>query len=144
MVNMISWFDYDPKGKQIVDSTLLSLHEAMYNIIQTLSSDHSNDLHVVALEPYHLPYWLEPSLLTLDYLSQTFSSNESIMEIMSTNESIWEDHHHRSSFLPNTSLTDNDFVSLLGTDIVDDPQTPVLLKNSKSEGNLCLTGLAMG
>ena len=59
------------------------------------------------------------------------------MEIMSTNESVWEDHHHRSSFLPNTSLANNDFVLLLGTDIVDIPQTPVLLQDFESEGNLC-------
>ena len=43
----------------------------------------------------------------------------------------------KSLFLPNTSLIDNDFVSLLGTDIVNDPQTPVLLQDSESEGNLC-------
>ena len=84
-----------------------------------------------------MPYWLEPSLPTLDYLSQNFPSNESIIEIMNTSTSVWEDHHHRSSFLPNTSLADNDFASLLGTDIVDDPQTPVLLQDSESEGNLC-------
>ena len=59
------------------------------------------------------------------------------MEVMSTNESVWEDHHNRSSFLPNTSSTDNDFVSLLGIDIVDIPQTPMLLQDSESEGNLC-------
>ena len=59
------------------------------------------------------------------------------MEIMSTNESVWEDHHHRSSFLPNTSLVDNDFVSLLGIDIVDTPQTLVLLQYSEYEENLC-------
>ena len=66
---MISSFDYDPKGKQIVDSTLLSQHETMYNVIQTLSDDHTNDLHLVDLDPCHLPYWLEPSLPILDYLS---------------------------------------------------------------------------
>ena len=53
------------------------------------------------------------------------------------NESVWEDHHHRSSFLPNNSSIDNDFVSLLGTAIVEIPQTPVLLQDSESEGNLC-------
>ena len=73
----------------------------------------------------------------MDYLSQTFLSTESIIEIMNTNESVWEDHHYRSLFLPNTSLTDNDFVSLLGTDIVDVLQTPVLLQDFDSEGNLC-------
>ena len=28
-------FDYDPKGKNVVDSTSLSPHEAMYDTIQT-------------------------------------------------------------------------------------------------------------
>ena len=68
-VNMISSFDYDTNGKQSVGSTSLSAHEAMYNVIQTLSDDHTNDLHLVASDPYHLPYWLEPSLPTIDYLS---------------------------------------------------------------------------
>ena len=95
-----------------------------------------DDLHLVASDPYHLPYWLEPSLPILDDLSQTFPSDESIIEIMSTNEPVWEDHHHRSLFLPNTSSIDNDFVSLFGTDIVDIPQTPVLLQDSDSKGNL--------
>ena len=121
IVNMILLFDYDPKGKQIVESTLLSMHEAMYNVIQTLSDDHTNDLHLVASDPYHQPYWLEPSLPILDYFSHTFPSDESIMDIMSTNEPIWEDYHHRSLFLPNTSSIDNDFVSLLVTNIVDIP-----------------------
>ena len=53
------------------------------------------------------------------------------------NESIWEDHHHRSLFLPNTSTESNDFVSLLGTNIVDILQTAALLQDSESEGNLC-------
>ena len=56
---------------------------------------------------------------------------------MNTNESVWEDHHHQSLFLPNTSSVDNDFVSLLGTDIVNVPQTPALLQDSQSKGNLC-------
>ena len=74
-VNMISSFDYDPKGKQIVESTSLSPHEAMYNVIQTLSDDHTNDLHLVALDPYHFPYWLEPSLIIIYYLSNNFPFN---------------------------------------------------------------------
>ena len=136
IVNMISSFDYDPKGKQIVESTLLSPHEEMYNVIQTLFDEQTDELHLMALDPYHLSYWLEPSLPILDYLSQTFPSDESIMEIMSTNEPIWEDHHHRSSFLPNTSSVDHDFASLFSTDIVNTPQTPILLQNTDSEGNL--------
>ena len=45
---MITSFDHDTKGKQIIESTLLSLHEEMYNIIQTLSDDHTDELHLVA------------------------------------------------------------------------------------------------
>ena len=69
IINMISSFGYDPKGKKVVESTSLIPHEAMYNIFQSLSDDHTDDLHLVASNPYHLPYWLEPSLPTLDYLS---------------------------------------------------------------------------
>ena len=67
-------------------------------------------------------------------LSETFPSDESIMEIMNTNEPIWEDHHHRSSFLPNTSSVDHDFASLFSTDIVNTPQNPILLQDTNYEG----------
>ena len=73
----------------------------------------SDDLHLVALGPYHLLYWLEPSLPTLDYLTHTFPSDDSIMEIMSADELVWEDHHHISSFLPNFNLVEVDFVSFI-------------------------------
>ena len=59
------------------------------------------------------------------------------MEIMSMNEPIWEDHHHRSSFLPNTSSVDHDFASLFSTDIVNTPQIPLLLQDINSKRNLC-------
>ena len=134
---MISTFGYDPKGNQVVKSSSLSPHEAVDDAIQSAFDVHTDDLDLVALDPYHLPYWLEPSLPTMDYLSQNFLLDESIIEIMSMNEPVWEDHHHRSSFLPNTSSVDNDFVSLSGTDIVDIPQKPLLLQDSKYEGNLC-------
>ena len=119
------------------ENKLLSPHEAMYDTIQTFSDDHTHDFHLVASDPYHLLYWLEPSLPVLDYLSETFPSDESIMEIMNTDESIWEDHDHRSMFLPNTSLISHDFASLFPTDIVNVPQSPILLQDIDSEGNLC-------
>ena len=56
---------------------------------------------------------------------------------MNTGESIWEDHHHRSMFLPNTSLSSYDFASLFPTDIVNVPQSPILLQDTDSKGNLC-------
>ena len=59
------------------------------------------------------------------------------MEIMSVNQLLCEDHHHRSSFLPNASLVDFDFVSLISTDIVSNLQTPVLLQGTDFEENIC-------
>ena len=59
------------------------------------------------------------------------------MEIMSVNEPVWEDHHHRSSFLPNSSSVGFELVSLISTNIVTHPQTPVLLQDTDSEGNIC-------
>ena len=61
----------------------------MYNVIKTLSDDHTDELHLVDSDAYHLPYWLEPSLPILDYLSENFPSNESIMENMNMNNPIW-------------------------------------------------------
>ena len=135
--NMIASFDNEPKNHYVVESTSLSPHEAMYDAIQTSSDDHTDDLHLVASNPCHLPYWLEPSLPVLDYLSEPFPSDESIMEIMNTDESIWEDHHHRSMFLLNTSSVNHEFASLFPTDIFNITQSPILLQNTDSEGNLC-------
>ena len=59
------------------------------------------------------------------------------MEIMSADEPVWEDHHHRASFLPNASSVDFDIVSLISTDIVKNPQTPILLQGTNFEGNIC-------
>ena len=55
-VHMIASFDYEPKGKHVVESTSLSPHEAMYDTIQAFFDNHTDDLHLVALDPYHLLY----------------------------------------------------------------------------------------
>ena len=133
---MIASFDFEPKGQNVVDYTSLSPHEAMYDTIQTFFDDHTDYLQLVASNPYHLPYRLEPSLPILYYLSKNFPSDESIIEIMNMDEPIWEDHHHRSMFLPHTSSGSHDFASLFPTDIVNVPQSPILLQDTDSEGNL--------
>ena len=82
---MISMTGYSPKGKEVVESSSLGPYEALYDVVQSASNVHFDNLHLVASDPYHLSYCLEPSLPTLDYISHTFLSNESIIEIMSTN-----------------------------------------------------------
>ena len=59
------------------------------------------------------------------------------MDIMSESEPVWEDHHHRSSFLPNATSMGFYLESLISIDIVTHSQTLVLLQNIESEGNLC-------
>ena len=71
-MNMISMTGYSNKGKEVVDSSSLSPYEEIYDVIQYSYDVHFDDLHLVASDPYHLPYWLELSLSTLDYLSQNF------------------------------------------------------------------------
>ena len=81
-------------GMKFVDSSTLGPYEALYDVVQSASDIQPDDLQLLASYPYHLPYWLEPSLPTLDYLTQNFPLDESIMEIMSVNEPICEDHYH--------------------------------------------------
>ena len=52
-------------------------------------------------------------------------------------EPVWEYHHHPYSFLPNASSVGFELESLISTDIVTHPQTPMLLQDIDSEGNLC-------
>ena len=61
-VNMISMIGYSPKGKEVVDSSSLGPYEALYDVVQFSLNDHYDDLHLVASDPYHLPYWIESSL----------------------------------------------------------------------------------
>ena len=68
-MNMISTTEYNTKGKEVVETSSLGPHEALYDAIQSISDVYHDDDHLVASYRYHLPYWLEPSLPTLYYLS---------------------------------------------------------------------------
>ena len=87
-MNMISTTRHSPKDKEVVESSSHVPYEALYDVVQSTFDVQPDDLHLVALGPYHFPYWLEPSLPTLDYLTHTFPSSESILEIMSADEPI--------------------------------------------------------
>ena len=74
---------------------------------------------------------------SLDYLSHTLPIDESIMEAMLLDEMPWEDYHHRSSFLPPCHMVENHFASTVSSDIVLNPQSPILTRSVDSEINLC-------
>ena len=77
---------------------------------------------------------IPPSLV---YLSHTLPTDESIMEVMSLKEMPWEDYHHRSSFLPPCYMVEDHFTSMVSSDIVLNPQSPILIRSVDSKGNLC-------
>ena len=137
-MNMISSTTDDrSKGKAIVDKISMSPPKSLYDSIQSTSDGYIDDHHLVASHPYHIPYWLDSPPPTLDDLSHTFPSNESIMEIMSLDETQWEDHHHKSSFLPNSNFAESNFVSFITFDIVNNIQSLMFKHRNDSEGNLC-------
>ena len=124
------------KGKSIVESTSFNPFEEVYNAIQSTSDPTINDNLLVASYFYHLPYWLDNSP-SLDYISHTLPTDESIMEVMSLEEIPWRDHHHRSSFLPPCHVVEYPFASTVSSDVVTGPQSPILTHHVESKGNLC-------
>jgi hypothetical protein len=73
--------------------------EAAYIAIQSTSPS-SNTSHSLAPDTYSMPSWLDSLSSVVDYISQIFPSDESIMEMLSIDDLPWDDNHHRSSFLP--------------------------------------------
>jgi hypothetical protein len=63
-----------------------------------------DDSHLVTLDPYSLPSWLEYNSCCSNYFLQAFPTDESIMEILSIEELPWKYNHHRLSFLPNLEM----------------------------------------
>ena len=55
-VNMISTTVHSPRDKEVVESSSLGPYEALYDVVQSAFDVHSDDLHLVTLDPYHLPY----------------------------------------------------------------------------------------
>ena len=91
---------------------------------------------MVELDPYNLPYLLNPPYPYLYYILYLLPSDESIMEFMSLDERTWKYLHHRYSFLPHYQLVQDQFESLVSYDIVTTPQSLVLIQNVESKGNL--------
>ena len=58
------------------------------------------------------------------------------MEGVSLEENPWEEHHHRSSFLPPFHVVEEKFTSTVSSNIVMDPQYLTLIHGVESEGNL--------
>ena len=112
----------------------LSLDEATYDAIQSVDH-HSNcdDIHLIASDSFSLPSWLGSPPPSFDYLSKTFPSNESIMDIMSLEDLPCKYHHHQSSFLSRT--IENNIKSIVLPKVVQMSQSTILTHDVLSEGN---------
>ena len=58
------------------------------------------------------------------------------MEIMCLEELPWDDHHHRSFFIPNLELVENDIKSIISPNIVENSKPPIFNQDFVSKGNL--------
>ena len=94
----------------------------VYQIVQSFSDPSSFDINQVnAINDDYSPL---PSLELVslpDPFNHTFPTDESIMEVMNSDEMPWNYYHHRSYFLSNLGKTENDFSALFSPEIVDNP-----------------------
>jgi hypothetical protein len=148
IVNMIStmpyqslessdpWIVPSPLEFDVLSDTMpLSLAEAAYVAIQSTSPSLNNP-HLLEPDAYSVPSWLDSLSSAIDYISQIFPSDESIMEMLSIDDLPWDVNHHRSSFLPPLEEIHQDIHSVLPLDVTDALQSPILTQDTLSEGNM--------
>jgi hypothetical protein len=58
------------------------------------------------------------------------------MEMLNIEESPWHDNHHHSSFLPSLDEIKKGIPYIFPTDIVNTPQSQILIEDTISKGNL--------
>jgi hypothetical protein len=94
------WIVPSPMEFDVLGDTMpLSLAEVAYVAIQSTSPSPDNT-HLLAPDAYSMSSWLDSLSSTIDYISQIFPSDESIMEMLSIDDIPWDDNHHQCSFLP--------------------------------------------
>jgi hypothetical protein len=130
------WIVPSPMEFDVLGDTMpLSPAEASYVAIQSASPSPKNP-HLVAPDAYSMSSWLDSLSSAIDYISQIFPSDESIMEMLSIDDVPWDDNDHRSSFLPPLEEIHQDIHSVFPPDVTDSPQSPILTQDTLSEGNM--------
>lgn len=69
-------------------------------------------------------------------MNETFPTDESIFEVMSLDETPWNDLHHRSPFLPSLSEMPSCLEAFVSHNPTHPLQTPILVHEVLSEGNM--------
>ena len=130
------WVVPDPSTVELLgDAMPLNIAKERYVAIQAASdAPVCDESHLTTSDS--LPDWLKSTPSSSDHFLKIFPSDKSILEVMSLGEQPWEDIHHRSSFLPDLTTVEKDIKSIVSTDIVQHPQTPILNGDVLSERNL--------
>jgi hypothetical protein len=130
------WIVPSPTEFNVLSDTMpLSPIEAAYVAIQSASPSPDKP-HLLAPDAYSMPSWLNSLSSAVDYISQIFPSYKSIMEMLSIDNVPWDDNHHRSSFLPPLEEIHQDIHSVFPPDVTNSPQSPILMQDTLSEGNM--------
>jgi hypothetical protein len=68
-----------------------------------------------------------------DPFDDTIPTDESIMDIMSLEDTPWDDGHHHSSFLPKIETIESHLESSFPYEEIENSQTPILIHDVLSE-----------
>ena len=99
-----------------------------------MASSKTNNRSNLILDEYYESSWLI-SITSLDPFDDAFPSDESIMEIMSLEDTPWDDGHHHSSFLPELETIESHLGSSFPCEEIENSQTPILIHDVLSKGN---------
>ena len=88
--------------------------EIVYQVVLDSSVD-PNPITSQTDEENHVlePVWATSSPYSRDFLDETLTSIEAIIEAMNGSDRPWDDMHHRSYFLPNLARIEQDDLDLL-------------------------------
>lgn len=104
----------------------LSPLELAYQVVQSFSDPSSSNID--RMDMINDDYSPLPSLELFslsDPFNFTFPTNESIVEVMTSDAMPWKNHHHRSSFLPDPNEIENDFSKWFSPEIVNSLESPI-------------------
>jgi len=146
-VNMVS-VKFDPcviPSLDIVDTwgevMMLSPTEVNYveMFLPSSSASFNSSISKTSLDAYSQSPWLG-DLESPDPLAETFLADEGILEVMYLEEPPWIDSHHRSSFLPHSTVMSINFKEFSSPLFIDVSVYPDMIKIFQLRAPLSLHG----
>jgi hypothetical protein len=116
-------------------SMALSVAEVVYSLVQQTST-HTDPTPAQEFNPFLEPIWAQGSLTDTDSLDLLFTSDEAVIEAMTSPYKPWDDLHHRSYFLPELSRIEAREFTLTMTGDRSCPINPLATHEIYAEGNM--------